>query len=114
MTKKTVYLSGPISGLDPITARNNFTNAKLRLIADAAKKSPRVDEQVSVVNPMDMAGWGFSWDNYMDIAELILRRSGEIDAIYMMAGWQESKGAVREHTWARLDGIEIIYEEESK
>lgn len=110
MTKKTVYLSGPISGLDPIAARTYFTDAKLRLIAEAAKKSPRVDEQVNVVNPMDMAGWGLSWDTYMEIAETILR-SGAIDEVYMLSGWQWSEGAKIEHRIAEEEGIAILYED---
>jgi len=33
------------------------------------------------------------------------------DALYMLKGWQESKGAVAEHKLALSLGLEILYEE---
>ena len=105
MTKKTVYLSGPISGRSRLDVASRFRAAAV----DVAHLLAERGESAQIVNPADMSGWGLSWDTYMAIAETILR-SGEIDAIYMMAGWQDSEGAVREQAWAILEKIEILFE----
>lgn len=106
MTKKTVYLSGPISGRSRLDVASRFRAAAV----DVAHRLAESGESAQIVSPADMSSWGLSWEAYMEIAETILR-SEEIDVIYMMAGWLASRGAVREHTWASLEGIEIIYEE---
>lgn len=109
MTKKTVYLSGPISGRSRLDVASRFRAAAV----DIAHRLAERGESAQIVSPADMEGWGLSWETYMGIAETILR-SGEIDVIYMMAGWEDSEGAVLEQAWARLENIEILYEEESK
>lgn len=106
MTKKTVYLSGPISGRSRLDVASRFRAAAV----DVAHLLAERGESAQIVSPADMSSWGLSWDTYMEIAKTTLR-SGEIDAIYMMDGWLGSRGAVREHTWASLEGIEILYEE---
>lgn len=96
-----IYIAGPISGHDPILVDTYFKTAALELkILD-----------IEPVNPNDMSGWGLSWEAYMRIAETILR-SGEIDGILMLEGWERSKGARLEHAWAVLDKIPIYYEKD--
>lgn len=45
---------------------------------------------------------------YMKMDKQILKRC---DAIYLCKGWEESRGAVMEHDWAKDLGLEIYYEE---
>lgn len=96
-----MYIAGPISGLDPIWVDNNFkTAARVLKILD-----------IEPVNPNDMSGWGLSWEAYMSIAETIFK-TGEIDGVLMLEGWEHSKGARLEHAWAVLDKIPIYYEKD--
>lgn len=96
-----IYIAGPISGLDPEIVKNNFKTAALELR----------DLGHSVVNPVDMSGWDLSWEAYMCIAETILK-TGEIDGVLMLEGWEHSKGARIEHAWAVVENIPIYYEED--
>lgn len=106
MIKKTVYLSGPISGRSRLDVASRFRAAAV----DVAHRLDERGERAQIVSPADMSGWGLSWITYMDLAKRILR-SGEIDVIYMMAGWEDSEGAKIEHWIAEQEGIEILYEE---
>lgn len=105
MTKKTVYLSGPISGRSRLDVASRFRAAAV----DVAHLMADRGESAQIVNPADMSSWCLYWDTYMAIAETIIC-SGEIDVIYMMAGWQGSEGAKIEHRMAEEEGIEILYE----
>lgn len=75
-----VYISGPMTGI----AKHNFpafNDAAVKLIARGYE----------VCNPADKGeidGW--EWEDYLrhDIALLV-----ECDAIYMLPGWESSKGA---------------------
>lgn len=97
-----MYIAGPISGHDPEIVKHRFKIAALELkILD-----------IDPINPTDMSGWGLSWEAYMIIAEAILLRSGEIDGILMLEGWEDSQGAKIEHTWAELNKIPIYYEKD--
>lgn len=96
-----IYIAGPISGKSRPELISSFGVA-----ADDLR-----DLGHSVVNPVDMSGWGLSWEAYMRIAETILR-SGEIDGILMLEGWERSKSARLEHAWAMLDKIPIYYEKD--
>ncbi|MBR3231394.1 MAG: DUF4406 domain-containing protein [Lachnospiraceae bacterium] len=94
-----IYISGPISGLDPEKVRETFGWA--RGIIDRAGHI--------AVNPTDLPQ-GFTWETYMQIAGAIIG-SGEIDAVYMMSGWKRSRGAVIEWTMARAMRIPAIYQD---
>ena len=64
-----------------------------------------------VFNPIRLAekyGWDKDYRFYMDACIKVLLES---DAIYMLKGWQLSKGAKLEHTIAEGLGIKIVYEE---
>lgn len=95
-----IYISGKISGTDLTKTRKRF--------AAAAKVTKRLGYEP--VNPFEN---GLSehdrWDAHMlkDIADLL-----QCHAIYMLQGWQESKGARIEYYIATEIGMHIMYEVE--
>ena len=94
-----VYISGPISGVSEYESMAAFNDAENKLVAAGCQ----------VVNPRMITRWGLTWDTYMQIAEAVLY-SGEIDAVLMLRGWQQSKGACIEKVWANAKGIQVIYQ----
>lgn len=93
-----IYISGKISGTDLTETRKRFA-----AVAEAMKRLG-----VEPVNPLEN---GLSerdtWKVHMlkDIADLL-----QCKAIYMLQGWEESKGARIEHYIATKVGIPITYE----
>ena len=78
--------------------KEKFEEAKLKLIA----------EGYDVVNPAEVyLGEVASWADYMrrDIKLLM-----DCDAIFMMKGWGQSRGACVEHYITKKLGLMIIYE----
>lgn len=95
-----IYISGKISGTDLTETRKRF--------AAVAKVMKRIG--VEPVNPLEN---GLSehdtWKAHMlkDIADML-----QCKAIYMLQGWQDSKGACIEHYIATKVGMPIMYEVE--
>lgn len=93
-----IYISGKISGTDLTETRARF--------AAVAKAMKRID--VEPVNPLENGlSEHDSWEAHMlkDIADLL-----QCKAIYMLQGWQDSKGARIEHYIATKIGMLIMYE----
>jgi len=92
-----IYISGKITGLDPKIAKANF---------DAIEWALRHYGH-DVFNPLQKNPEGLTWEQYMvrDIKILL-----SCDAIYMMNNWQDSKGAVIEHSVAQRAGLKIYYQ----
>jgi len=102
--KKVVYVAGPMSGYDHLNFKE-FFRAQIWL----------EDQGWEVVNPAEM-----------DVDDLILKDCSKTwearitkdlrvietkcDAIYMLAGWEDSRGACREYEKARELGLEIMYQ----
>ncbi|WP_163380415.1 DUF4406 domain-containing protein [Enterobacter hormaechei] len=80
-----VYIAGPMSGYDQFN----------RPAFHAAERNLRENENV-VLNPATLPD-GLSQAQYMDICFAMLRCA---DAVYMLAGWEESAGARTEHALA--------------
>lgn len=97
---KKVYLSGKIAGLSEEEYKQNFAQAAI----DALAFFP--DEQVTIVNPATLPAIHNSWADYL-LRDLMLLK--DCDAIVMMTGWMESKGALTEHAFAEGMGIDIYY-----
>lgn len=105
MAKKSIYISGKITGLSKEEYRAKFDQAERKLR----------HEGFLVFNPTDP-----SWTNYFEERkspyEVILwhdlRKLMECDAIYMLDNFLESKGAKAEFAYAIATGKEIIYDEE--
>lgn len=97
-----IYISGKISGTDITETRKRF--------AAAAKATKRLGYEP--VNPLENGlSEHDSWEAHMlkDIADLL-----QCKAIYMLQGWQDSKGACIEHYIATKIGMHIMYEIEQE
>lgn len=93
-----IYISGKITGLPIQEAQNNFEAAEKRLKSEGHEP----------INPMKLPHeHGKTWSEYMkeDIKALL-----ECDGIYMLVGWQESKGACTEFNIAHDLNFTIIEE----
>jgi hypothetical protein len=93
-----IYISGKISGRQLGEAMHHFSiNAScLRALGH------------ETVNPFDIAPEeGLEWHEYMraDIKALC-----DCDAILMLFGWQDSRGAILEHHIAQELGMKILTE----
>lgn len=96
---KRIYISGPITGTMNYLKR--FEDAERELI----KKG-----YTSIVNPAEVAMHlpdDFAHSEYMRVS---LAELECCDAIYMLQGWKNSKGALEEFAAARRAGIEVIYQ----
>lgn len=96
-----VYVSGKISGLDPVEAKKNFIKAELRL-------KNQGHEVMSPKGVMDFAG--FEHDDYMHVCKAMV---DVCDAIYMLSNWQTSKGSREELNYAKEWRKEVLWEDES-
>ena len=93
-----IYISGKISGTD-------LTKTRARFVA-AAKVTKRLGYEP--VNPFENGlSEHDSWEAHMlkDIIDLL-----QCNAIYMLQGWEDSKGARIEHYIATEIGMPIMYE----
>jgi hypothetical protein len=96
-----VYVSGKISGLDPVEAKKNFIKAELRLRNQG-------HEVMSPKGVMDFAG--FEHEDYMHVCKAMV---DVCDAIYMLSNWQTSKGSREELNYAKEWRKEVLWEDES-
>ena len=105
MGRKTIYISGKITG-NP-NYYKDFDNAEKYLNKLISKnKIP----YTSVINPAKVNSTlpaDFAWEDYMEVCYKLLELC---DSIYMLHGWEESKGANRELVWAKNLGLEVKYE----
>lgn len=116
MTKKKIYIAGPMRGLPEY----NFP------AFDAAKKELEAIGW-EVVSPADLdrqAGfdpsslpWDFDWDtlpanfSLHDAIERDVHALKQCQAIYLLEGWKDSKGAQAEKALAEWLGLEVGYQE---
>lgn len=96
-----IYISGKITGLHPEVAKEAF---------DMAAELIRAEGNVPL-NPMEIwpqdAGW--QWEDYLsDNVRFLLKTN--VNALYMLPNWQESKGARIEHAIALEMNIPITYQ----
>lgn len=95
---KKIYISGPISGLPLETVYNNFTNAEVNLLEKGYK----------VVNPFNNGlPTTATWEEHM---RADLRLLLDCDAIYMLEGWEKSRGARMEYALAVDLKMDIQYQ----
>ena len=96
--KERIYVSGPITGTKDYIAR--FSIASLRLESKG----------YSVVNPAmvnAMLPKDTTYDEYMAMSFAMMDLC---DGIYMLDGWENSKGAKMEFERAVKNGLNIIYQ----
>ena len=95
---KKIYISGPISGVSLETAYNNFTNAEVQLL----------EEDYEPVNPFNNGlPSNATWEEHMraDLKLLL-----DCDAIYMLEGWEKSRGARIEYALAVDLKMDVQYQ----
>jgi hypothetical protein len=95
----SIYISGPMTG-KPLFNHHAFRAAETYLNRNHPKL--RVESPHNIVIIDDP-----TWENYMRVALTMMLKC---DAIYMLKGWRDSKGARLELTIAQELGMEIIYE----
>lgn len=91
---KTIYIAGKINGLK--NYREIFKKAEDELITKG----------YAVMNPA-VLGEGFPYETYMPICLDMLEAC---DEVYMLSNWKDSKGALLEHDYAKVQGKKIIYQ----
>lgn len=97
---RKIYISGPITGIDPAVCRKRFETAEKRLIARG----------YTPVNPLkDGLPETATYDEHM---QRDLEMLAECDAIYMLNGWEHSKGCRIEFNVATTNRIPITFERE--
>lgn len=101
--KKTIYVSGKITGTDDYMKRFADAESRLKLqgwrVMNPAKKNAHFDPKNT------------SWEDYMRASIRLLSRA---DAIYLLRGWRQSKGAILEHSIAVALGMTIISQEKGE
>lgn len=96
----TIYIAGPMTG---------YENYNFDAFNNAAKQFR--DKGYEVRNPAEHGVVeGAEWEDYMayDLTQL-----GECGVIYLLKGWQMSKGACLEQLIAQNLNMKIVYEENS-
>lgn len=101
-TKMRVYISGPITGIKDFEERF--------LKAESEIREKYGNDGIEVINPCKvnyLMPVNTSWQQYMDVTLQCLRGC---DLIYMLHGWQNSKGAQIEKLYAEGSGMRVVYE----
>lgn len=96
-----IYISGPVTGV--VNYSDNFKNAE---------KFLKNNGYVAVINPTkanDILPQEYtSYEEYMSIDIALLNMC---NSIYMLKGWENSRGANREYGYALAKGMNILFEE---
>lgn len=103
--RKTIYLSGKITGTDDYMER--FAKAERFWLNKIAN---REIDYTSVMNPAKINAnmpYDFTHEDYMFMCFPMIDRC---DGIYMLDGWEDSKGSNMELTYAMNRRMEVYYE----
>lgn len=95
---KIVYLSGQISGKD--NYKDSFAEAEEYLH----------ERGYIVINParLDEVSEGLSYEQYLRVCYQLIDIA---DIIFMVSGWQKSKGANAELSYAKSLGKKVMYQD---
>ena len=103
---KSIYIAGKMSGIECFNFERFFYHAhRLKL------------EGFEVFNPAQidcekmLDGWQYTADQYEAVLahDLEIIRT-QVDAVYMLRGWEDSPGATRERALALELGKPVVYE----
>jgi hypothetical protein len=94
---QVVYIAGKVTGLPVAEFQAKFQAAKDKLQAQG----------FSVLNPCDFIAPDEDWQIAMRKAITLLNMA---DHIYMLPDWQDSQGAIIEHSMAAKFGLNTMYE----
>lgn len=97
--KKKLYISGPITGTDGYMEKFEKAQAYLEGLG------------YSTINPAKVNGALPEDTTYQEYMNMSMTMLAMADGVYMLTGWQQSKGATQEHTWAVTMGLAIIQQE---
>lgn len=98
------YISGPITG------HENTAEKRFKECADWIRN---FDPTAKVIDPWDFMepirseGIELTHEQYMTLCLPLVRIC---DAIYLMEGWEKSKGCQEERTWAMNCGLDVFEE----
>ena len=93
-----VYISGPITGVSDYMEKFELAEKEL------------IEKGFAVVNPAKI-NYGMPEDmTYEEYMEIDIRLIDLCDAIYMIRGWDMSRGANREYGYASGLGKTIMYQ----
>lgn len=90
---KKIYIAGPMTGYE------NFNRESFHSAADCCTKN-----NATPLNPANLPD-GLTQGQYMDICFAMIRAA---DAIYLLKGYEESKGAMAELAYAEKLELEVI------
>jgi len=99
-----VYLSGPYSG--------NFFRRCLNIWRAWKKARTYWSEGFAVICPHTNAGFMEGAATYAEFLAGDVEILKRCDFAYMLKGWRDSNGAMRERQAAEFYGIPILYEED--
>jgi len=104
MSKQTIYIAGPMTGI------KDYNKPAFDAAAERVKEVwSNNGAPVAVINPAT----NFGGDQTMTHAEYMRYSIHQLliaDAVYMLEGWECSRGAQCEHTVAQALGLDIYYE----
>ena len=115
-----IYISGKMGDLTKEEYQPIFNNAQKKLEADGHKVfNPADDGWVEWLNYSYQKTYGLQLTNDYDnilLADLqfllgLKHIHGDNFAVFMLNNWEQSDGAVTEHSYAKAIGIKILYEE---
>lgn len=114
MKSKSIYIAGKVAGTDLFITHSKFAAAEKRLKQDYQKViNPfRIIQELNAKMHADGMP-PLSDDNAEDrrfIMKTCIEMLLECDAIYLLADWQDSKGALIEAQIAVACGMEVIKE----
>ena len=99
-----IYISGAVTDVEHYA--EHFADAEQRL-----KRCSTSDFKVNVLNPIhilsELPDSETTWSEYMDVSMALLKTC---DAIYLLDGWENSRGANREAGYAMGKGMKILRE----
>lgn len=95
-----IYISGPITGIEPSVAYRWFLNAEWKI-----QKLGHI-----AVNPLKIGYFlpeDFRHQDFMDVDMAILKK---MDAIVLLDGWESSQGCTQEFSYACRNDMKIFYD----
>lgn len=95
-----VYISGPITGMNKAKCDAAFNTAAALLFLKGY-------DAVSPWHISQMLPPSFTYEDYMDIDMVLLKKC---DAILMLPGWENSKGATKELTYAKKNDMKVFFD----
>lgn len=96
--KKRIYISGPITGTDNYEEKFKSAENKLK------------EKGFETVNPVFVAKSLPEWMENEGYLAADLCMLNMCNSIYLLKGWEQSKGANREYGYALAKGMQIIFE----